>query len=540
MILEDFEMSDKKTVLITGASGSMGSQVLKCVMGTGKFNCVILLRKKRSNEKLREALLKKYAKIKTGGKLEVVFGDISSREDCDKVIAMSDYVLHCAAIIPPISDHNPSGAEKTNYYGAKNLIDAIKESPRANEIKYVHIGTVAEYGNRNWKHPWGRVGDPLMPSVYDFYAITKLRAERYLLEADLPNWVVLRQSGVLHDNLFKNNMADGLMFHTCWNVPIEWATARDSGLALQHLVEYDSEGTLPESFWRNIYNIGNGETCRVSGYETLDAGFALMGARPEQFFKPNWCADRNFHCFWYYDSDTLEDYLHFRTETWQDFWKNMAKLNWYFKFGAILPKSFLSKVTIQKLFKNSNSPMFWYNNNIEGRITAFYGSKERFEEIGTDWSKYPLFCKKQIKDENGNRVDYQERRDIRNAKKYLLSHGYDENKADSELGIEDMQQAAEFRGGKVVSDTMEKGNLYKKIKWQCHNGHEFESSPFTIIKAGHWCPECCMPAPWNFDELSKHIPFYAQLWYDTHDKDENNFFPADCYLDIIEKDANKK
>ena len=158
-------MSDRKTVLITGASGSMGSQVLDCVMKTGKFNCLILLRKKRSNELLREALIKKFAKLKSGGKLEVVFGDISNREDCDKIIAKSDYVLHCAAIIPPISDHNPQGAERTNFYGAKNLIDAIKESPRANDIKYVHIGTVAEYGNRDWQHPWGRVGDPLMPSV---------------------------------------------------------------------------------------------------------------------------------------------------------------------------------------------------------------------------------------------------------------------------------------------------------------------------------------------------------------------------------------
>ena len=107
-------MSERKTVLVTGASGSMGSQVLKCVMGTGKFDCVILLRKKRSNEKLREALLKKYAKIKTAGKLEVLFGDLSNKADCEKVVAKSDYVLHCAAVIPPISDHNPVGAEKTD------------------------------------------------------------------------------------------------------------------------------------------------------------------------------------------------------------------------------------------------------------------------------------------------------------------------------------------------------------------------------------------------------------------------------------------
>ena len=48
------------------------------------------------------------------------------------------------------------------------------------------------------------------------------------------------------------------------------------------------------------------------------------------------------------------------------------------------------------------------------------------------------------------------------------------------------------------------------------------------------------PAPWNFDELSKHIPFFAQLWYDTHDESENNFFPADCYMDIIEKENELK
>ena len=59
----DNASSKRKKVLITGASGSMGSQVLKCVMGTGKFDCVILLRKKRANEELRERLLKKYAKM---------------------------------------------------------------------------------------------------------------------------------------------------------------------------------------------------------------------------------------------------------------------------------------------------------------------------------------------------------------------------------------------------------------------------------------------------------------------------------------------
>ena len=542
----------KKTIMITGASGSMGSEVLAqiadyTVANPDKgFKCLVLLRKKPANEKLAAKLTKKYGDI-----VEVVFGDLSKRADCDKCVAVSDYIFHCAAIIPPTSDHNPKLAESSNFYGTKNLVDSIKESGRAEQVKYVHIGTVAEYGNRDWHHPWGRVGDPLLPSCFDFYAVTKLRAERYLLEADLPCWVILRQSGVLHKNLFKNNMKDGLMFHTCWNVPIEWATAHDSGLLLLNLAKYDAAGELEDKipgrkFWRNIYNIGNGASCRVTGYDTMASGFGIMGAKVEQFFKPNWCGIRNFHCFWYADSDLLNDYLNFRTETWEDYWKMMTKRNWYFKLGAPFPKGFLSKCTIQPLFKDTNAPKFWVAHNEDGsftkRINAFYGSIEKFNEIGEDWSKFPLFRKSEIKDENGNVVDYEYRRNIEHADEFKLDHGYDESKPDSELDIEDMRQAAAFRGGKCLSETMVKGDLYTKLEWECHDGHKFMSSPFTILKAGHWCPECCMPAPWNFDELAKHIPFFAQVWYDTHDKDEMNFCPADCYKDMLAHDpkANKK
>ena len=30
--------------------------------------------------------------------------------------------------------------------------------------------------------------------------------------------------------------------------------------------------------------------------------------------------------------------------------------------------------------------------------------------------------------------------------------------------------------------------------------------------------------PWKFDSLAKKMPFYAQLWYDTHGKDENYIY----------------
>lgn len=518
-----------KVVLVTGASGNMGSEVLKQTMDTGRVDGIVLLRKKPENEKLAEKLTAKY-----GSRITVIFGDLSKYDDCVKAVEKADYVFHCAAIIPPVSDHKPKLAESTNFFGAVNLCNAIASHKRKDEIKFVEIGTVAEYGNRTYQHLWGRVGDPLIVSAFDFYACTKLRAERHIIESGLKYWVSLRQSGILYDNFMMNNLNDGLMFHTCWNTPIEWATARSSGLMGKNLIIGDMDGTLPENFWRRVYNIGNGEKARVTGYETFNSGFRMMGCEAKELFKPNWNIARNFHCMWYYDSDVLDSYLHFQaSETYEEFWQKLGSQFFYrlWKLGKPF-KGIIRKFAIERLFKSENSPKYWLENNLDGRINAFFGSREEYNKIPETWDKYPLLCEGYLPD--GTKVDYTQLKKKENVTKdMLLDHGYDESKPDSELDINDIQQAAEFRGGKCLSKTMKKGDLYTKLDWECHDGHKFSASPYLVLKTGHWCPECCQPAPWNYDELAKKIPFIAQIWYDTHSKEESNFFGADCYKDIV-------
>jgi len=508
------------TVAITGASGSMGSQALLQIMDSPQnFKSLVVLRDKPSNQKLAKQLNRKYK-----SRIEIIMGDISDSLVCEKLAEKADFILHCSAIIPPKSDHSPDAARKSNFEGTVKLVDAIKASTRAEYIKFVNIATVALYGNRNYKHPWGRIGDPLIASSYDYYAATKLQAERYVLDAELPNFVSLRQTAILHSNIFLNNMKDGLMFHTCWNVPLEWVTAKDSGILLRHLVEYDVEGTLPKEFWNKCYNIGGGAGCRCTGFETFDEGFKLMGASAKDFFKPNWNAIRNFHGLWFYDSDLLENYLHFQNDTNEAFWKAMAKKNWYYRFGVIIPKPFLSKLAIQRLFKCTNSPKYWLKSNHTGRIKAFFGGQDKYCEIGEDWGKFPLLCEGKLPD---GEIDYEEFKNPALAKEkgLLLDHGYDESKQDSELCLDDMKSAAAFRGGKCVSTSMTKGDLMTKLEWECHDGHRFMASPYTIIKAGHWCPDCCQPPSWKWGELAKHIPFFAQVWYDSFDENETDIFP---------------
>ncbi|QUY17610.1 NAD(P)-dependent oxidoreductase [Treponema vincentii] len=518
-----------KIIFITGVSGTMGSEALKQIAQTGAFRCRVLLRPKKANIKLAK-------KLQKNENIEVLFGDIQNYEDCLAGVKDADYVLHCAAIIPPAADHNHDAAFRTNWLGTQNLLNAVVENGQIEKTKFVYIGTVAEYGNRTFKHPWGRVGDPLLPSAFDMYAASKVKAERAVIESPLC-WVSLRQSGILYDEVLFNNMNDGLMFHTCWNTPIEWATARTSGLLLKNLVEKDTNGTLRSDFWKKVYNIGNGKDARVTGFETLDRGFKMMGRSAEEIFRPEWNASRNFHCMWFADSHILNSYLDFQHEGFEAFFSKLEKKLWYFKLGKPFPR-LVQRFSIMPLLNTNNAPVFWVTHNLKKRVDAFFGSPEAYNAIPRSWKKFPLLCKNQ-NPETGAELDYAALKDeaLLAANNMLLNHGYDETKKPDELDIEDMQQAAAFRGGKCNSTTMTRGDMYRPLQWQCHNGHHFSATPYLVLKTGHWCPECCSVPPWNFGELAKHIPFYAQVWYDDHTADETESYSAEDARDIFAYEA---
>lgn len=499
----------KKIIALSGASGNMGVETLIQLM---QSDCVETVRVLLTEDKKSKAFHRKNKK-RYGDKFQAVFGDIANLDDVRRFVGDADYVLNLAAVIPPLSDHYPTLADRCNRIGTENVVKAVEE--KEHQPKLVHISSVAVYGNRNYLHPWGRVGDPLLPSVYDSYAATKVKGEYSVLESNVLNWVVLRQTGILHDKMLMNNMSDGLMFHTSYNVPIEWVTARDSGLLIRRIIERDVRGEI-DGFWRKCYNIGGGAPNRCTGYDTFDAGFKLIGGSTEQFMRPTWNSLRNFHCMWFYDSDELEKLFDFQHETIPEFWKNLLKKNEYYRLAKLLPPSLISKLAIQRLLGDDNAPYEWIKSGDAGKVKAYFGSKENIECCPTDWKNYAVLAKGELPDET---IDYDALKSIENAK--LLSHGYDERKPDSELDIEDMREAAAFRGGECLSQTMVKGDLYTRLLWKCHDGHEFYAIPYTVLKAGHWCPKCCHPEPWDYDRLAKFMPFYAQVWYDTHAKEEN-------------------
>lgn len=492
-------------ISVTGASGNMGMEVLKSFLNEDKYELRLLLRKSKKNINLARKLSSKHKNIK------VFFGSLSEYDVLLSFVQGASYCIHIAAIIPPYSDYHEKETIETNYIGTQNLINAVVEKGLANTCKFIHIGSVAQYGNRTSLHPFGRVGDPLLPSIFDVYAASKVKAERVVIESSLSFWVSLRQTGVLYDDILFKNMNDGLMFHTPLNCPIEWVTAKDSAILIKNLVDATESGKLEEEdFYKKVYNIGGGNKMRVSGFETLDEGFRLMGYSVKDVFLPEWIAKRNFHCMWFSDSHVLEDLFHFQKTSFREFFDRLKHKFWYFR----LAKPFLSLVklfAIKPLLKNKNAPMYWKENDLE-RWKVFYKS----DGLDENWENVKLLCEN-IDEKTNSYIDYEALKNEKGVKQ--LNHGYDENKPDSALDIEDIREAARFRGGECLNDSMQKGDLYTKLEWKCNEGHVFSATPYLILKAGHWCPECASP-PWSFAKQAKHSPFYAQVYYDDHKEGE--------------------
>ena len=198
----------KVKVALTGASGNMGSEALRQLLELEdvEFVRILVLGTSAKDRAFGAAAKKNY-----GDRVQVVEGDLAVKADCRALVEDMDYVFHIGAIIPPLSDHKPKATDLANRVGTMNMVDSCMEQEK--RPKFVYTSTVAVYGHRNYLHPWGRVGDPLLPSVYDVYAATKVKAERYVMESGL-EWAVIRQTAMLHYNMMKANMSDGLMFHT--------------------------------------------------------------------------------------------------------------------------------------------------------------------------------------------------------------------------------------------------------------------------------------------------------------------------------------
>lgn len=491
----------KIRILLTGATGTMGYCALKdLVKELDKFELILLVRPTDQ----RKELMKPYEKVSG---VDIYWGDLTNYTDVFTCVKRADVILHVAAFVSPAADYQPLLAMKTNYGSTKNILTAISEQNRMAEVKLVYIGTVAETGDRLPPIHWGRVGDPIKPSIFDYYAVSKVAAERAVIESGLTYWVSLRQTGMIGPAMSKIN--DPILFHNGLFNVLEYVSDRDSGRLLRNLCFMDYQGELSPEFWNHIYNVGGGESCRVDTYSMFQNIFGAIGIKDLDYvINPRWFATKNFHGQFYLDSEKLEELLHFRQDSMQYFYeeyiKNLGIISSISKVISKLPGgqkrmgSILKKV-FHKMARTEHGTLHFIENDMEEKISAYWGSKCKWKEI-------PESVHNLVRPKDFNQV-------------IVLDHGYDEEKPKDRLELSDIREAAIFRGGKLDAISMEPGDLSTPLTFTCAFSHTFNASPKLILEGGHWCPMCERES-WNYGRRAMVDPFFAQVWEPLHDGEE--------------------
>ena len=497
-------------VTLLGAAGHMGFPTLQEFLKIKEIDKVkVLLENKYKRNKLVEKLAKE-----NPGKIEIFYGTVASKNDLIKAIDGASYLFNLAAAIPPRADKFPKDSYEANELGVKNIVEILEARP---EIKLIDITTVALYGHRDQKNPYLRVGDPLFPGVFDFYTTHKLRGEFLILESSIPYFVVIRQSAMIYLDMLTANMGDGLMFHTPFNNALEWSTAEDSARLMAGIIREDLKGNLTfDNFWRKIFNLGSGEESRITGYETVQGGFELMGGDVKTFYSPCDCSLRNFHCGFYVDGEELNKLFNYRQDNIHDYWGKISKAHPEMKMARIVPKKLIKKFSIDSTKKDSNAPQYWYKHGDVARITAFFGSMEEYENQPKKWEDFKLW----------------DAREAKTLKLYKpIDYGFDINKKDIDISLKDLENVAKMHGGKLLTTSFKTGDVYTKVEWENQDGQRFKARPFTVLRGGHWWNALYKDYIWEFDRLSKKDKIYAQYWYDSHEKDEDHYYYFDENLE---------
>ena len=286
-------------ILLTGAAGSVGYETLKQLVDKNYEITVLELENKRTKKRLKPFL----------EKIKIIYGSINDFTLVKQAVKNQDVVIHLAAIIPPLADKKPELTRQVNFYGTKNIVEAIRSQEKKPFL--IYSSSVSVYGDR-LENYWIKVTDPLLPSEGDYYAHTKIACEKLIQEADIP-YTIFRLTGIMG-----HPATDPLMFHMPLDTKLEIASTIDTGTAFANAVEHLSE------LKGKIFNLSGGENCRTTYRDFIANMFKIYGLNIH-YLKDVAFATHNFHCGYFKDSDKLNTILNFQYDTLESYYLRVKK-----------------------------------------------------------------------------------------------------------------------------------------------------------------------------------------------------------------------
>jgi nucleoside-diphosphate-sugar epimerase len=172
----DYITSRDERILITGSSGFIGAKVLAKLLECDFKNLRCFVRPSSNLSRLQYYL----NKVSAETNVEIVKGDLLSRDDCKAATEGVSIIYHLAAGI----EKSFAGAFMNSALATRNLMDAFLECGKPK--RFVNVSSFAVYSNLNSKH------DSLLDETcpletasqerFDAYGFGKLKQEEIVRE----------------------------------------------------------------------------------------------------------------------------------------------------------------------------------------------------------------------------------------------------------------------------------------------------------------------------------------------------------------------
>lgn len=156
-------MDTKKSFLVTGGAGFIGSHVVDALIASGAKVTVVDVKAEAEAKNIAHQT----------GKIIYVQGNICNESLVDDLCQGKDYIIHLAAVVSvPLSIEKPVFSHNTNVNGTLNVFNSAEKN---GVKKVVYASSAAVYGNSD-KLP---VAEDFPLSPLSPYAIHKVNNEMY-------------------------------------------------------------------------------------------------------------------------------------------------------------------------------------------------------------------------------------------------------------------------------------------------------------------------------------------------------------------------
>ena len=313
-----------KKILVTGAGGTVGLQVIRFLLSEGKYEITALELKNRQVYRR----LKHFRK-----RINIVYGDVNDEAIVDALVKDHDVVIHLAGVLPPLANIREELCDEIDFNGTKTIVDAIKNyNP---ECYLLYASSTSVYGKQeDYKNINIKTSNDI-DEDYDYYSKYKLKCEKYI-RSSIKNFSILRLAYILGDP-----GPEGLIYNVPLDCDMEVLSAEDAGYAFVSAIDFKRKLN------KKTFNVSGGEKFRTYYRDYLVHVFSTYGLSLK--FIASWMmAEKNYCGGYYTDGDDLEEILHFRSKNLDVYYNTLSKYR--YKLSRFIPR-LLAKPFVWKYSK---------------------------------------------------------------------------------------------------------------------------------------------------------------------------------------------